>query len=99
MLCSITAMFTTADLAMYDARIMNQMRRTTVAASAASLATLEAEADRRGVSLTAVIAEAIEEKAEALRARRRPRVGIVDSQGRMPSAADLVYQPEEDWRA
>jgi hypothetical protein len=78
---------------------MNQMRRTTIAARADSLATLEAEADRRGVSLTAVIAEAVDEKAEALRARRRPRLGIVDSQGRMPSAADLVYAPEEDWRS
>jgi hypothetical protein len=87
------------NLLLYDACIMNQMRRTTVAARVDSLATLEAEADRRGVSLTAVIAEAIDEKADSLRARRRPRVGVVDSQDRMPSAADLVYAPEEDWRS
>jgi hypothetical protein len=91
-------MTTATALLMYDACIMNQMRRTTIAARAASLATLEAEAERRGVSLTAVIAEAIDEKAEELRARRRPRFGLVDSAGHMPSAADLVYEPDEDWR-
>ncbi len=92
-------MLSIAAAPMYDACIMNQMRRTTIAARAASLATLEAEAERRGVSLTAVIAEAIDEKAEALRTRRRPRFGLGDSQGRSPGAADLVYEPEEDWRA
>jgi hypothetical protein len=81
---------------MYDERIMNQMRRTTVSARTESLATLEAEADRRGVSLTAVIAEAIDEKAEALRARRRPRVGVGESFAGSPAAADLVYEPGID---
>jgi hypothetical protein len=81
---------------MYDARIMNQMRRTTVSARPESLATLEAEADRRGVSLTAMIAEAIDEKAESLRARRRPRVGLGASPVGSPAAADLVYDPDAD---
>lgn len=89
-------MITAPTLLMYDARIMNQMRRTTIAARASALATLEAEADRRGVSLTAVIAEAIDEKAEALRARRRPRLGLGDSEGRSPGAATLVYDPDPD---
>jgi hypothetical protein len=81
---------------LYDACIMNPMRRTTVTAPAESLATLEAEADRRGVSLTAVIAEAIDEKAEALRVRRRPRVGIAASNGRSPGAANAVYEPIDE---
>jgi hypothetical protein len=71
--------------------IMNQ-RRTTVTATRESLATLEAEARRRGVSLSAVLAEAVDEKAAALRARRRPRVGLARStDGR--SAAEVASGP------
>jgi hypothetical protein len=67
-------------------------RRTTLAASAESLGTLEAEARRRGVSLTTVLAEAVDEKAESIRASRRPRVGIGRSQdGR--SAAEVTADP------
>jgi len=91
-------MTTATALMMYDACIMNQMRRTTITARATSLATLEAEAERRGLSLSALIAEALDEKAEALRARRRPRLGLGDSQGRHPAASEAVYAPEEDWR-
>jgi ABC-type sugar transport system substrate-binding protein len=67
-------------------------RRTTVAASADSLGTLEAEARQRGVPLTAVLAEAVDEKAASIRAARRPRVGLGRSQdGR--AAADLTAEP------
>ncbi|MGH2880188.1 MAG: hypothetical protein ACRDK4_11360 [Solirubrobacteraceae bacterium] len=68
------------------------VRRTTVAAKRASLETLEAEARRRGVSLSSVMAEAIDEKAKALHSSRRPRLGIArSSDGR--SAAELTGEP------
>jgi post-segregation antitoxin (ccd killing protein) len=68
------------------------IRRTTVAASRTSLETLAAEARRRGVSLSALMAEAIEEKASKLHASRRPRFGVARStDGR--SAADVTGEP------
>jgi hypothetical protein len=68
------------------------MRRTTVTADEAALDTLAAEARRRGVALTAVLAEAVEDKAESIRAARRPRIGIGrSSDGR--SAAELTAEP------
>jgi hypothetical protein len=74
---------------------MNQgsaTRRTTVAASRDSLQTLEAEARRRRVSLSVMMAEAIDEKASALLAARRPRLGVARSlDGR--SAAELTAEP------
>jgi hypothetical protein len=83
---------------MLDSRIMNDssastaVRRTTVTARRSSLDTLEAEARRRGVALTTVLAEAIEEKASALHAARQPRLGIARStDGR--SAAEVTAQP------
>jgi hypothetical protein len=67
-------------------------RRTTLAADADSLGTLEAEARRRGVSLTTVLAEAVDEKAASIRAARRPRVGVGHSRdGRR--AADVTAEP------
>jgi len=67
------------------------VRRTTVAADADDLATLEAEAVRRGVSLTTVLAEAVADKAAALR-HRRPRLGVARStDGR--SAAEVAAEP------
>lgn len=67
-------------------------RRTTVAAPASALRTLEAEADRRGVSLAAVVREAVEEKAQRLRSARRPHVGVARStDGRR--AADVASEP------
>jgi hypothetical protein len=67
-------------------------RRTTVSAKRSSLETLEAEARRRGTTLTAVLSEAIDEKASALHAARRPRLGIARStDGR--SAAELTSEP------
>jgi len=68
------------------------MRRTTVAADRQALDTLEAEARRRGISLTVILAEAVEDKAESIRSARRPRVGLGRStDGR--SAAELTADP------
>jgi len=75
---------------------MNQMRRTTIAAPADALATLEAEATRRAVPLTAVIAEAITDKADALRRARRPPLGVGVSAGRSPGAAAAASEPVAD---
>jgi hypothetical protein len=71
---------------------MNQLRRTTVAAKRSSLDTLEAEARRRGVALTAVLAEAVDEKAAMLHASRRPRLGLGRSTDGL-SAAELTAEP------
>jgi hypothetical protein len=77
---------------MHQAVDRRDIRRTTVAASRSSLETLEAEARRRGVSLSALMAEAIEEKASKLHASRRPRLGVARStDGR--SAADVTSEP------
>ena len=71
-------------------RIMN--RRTTVSAPAEALDTLEAEARRRGVSLTTLLSEAVSEKASALRSTRRPRLGVgASTDGR--SAAEVTAEP------
>jgi len=68
------------------------VRRTTVAARRSSLDTLQAEARRRGIPLTAMLAEAIDEKAQALHASRRPRLGVARStDGR--SAAEVTSEP------
>lgn len=75
---------------MQASRIM--MRRTTLAADDDVLATLQAEADRRGSSLAAVLREAVEEKAVALRTARRPRVGYGRSTDGA-SAAELTGEP------
>lgn len=83
---------------MLDSSLMNldthtvNLRRTTVTAKRSSLDTLEAEARRRGVTLTAVLAEAIDEKANALHASRRPRLGIARSTDGL-SAAELTAEP------
>jgi hypothetical protein len=68
------------------------VRRTTVAAKRASLDTLEAEARRRGVSLSTIMAEAIDEKARTLHASCRPRLGIASSTDGL-SAAQLTSEP------
>jgi hypothetical protein len=71
---------------------MTQMRRTTVSAPQATIRTLEVEAERRSVPLATLLREAVEEKAKALRTRRRPRVGVARStDGR--SAAELTAEP------
>jgi hypothetical protein len=62
-----------------------------VKARRSALDALEAEAQRRGVSLTTVLAEAIDEKAAAL-LTRRPRLGIARSTDGL-SAAELTAEP------
>jgi hypothetical protein len=79
---------------MYDANVftMPALKRTTVTASEEALRTLEAEARRRRSSLSAVLAEAVDEKADAIRRQRRPRVGLGKSaDGR--SAAEVTAEP------
>lgn len=78
---------------MIDSHIVSRRpQRTTVAADPESLETLRAEAHRRGVALTVVLSEAVDEKAAAVRVSRRPRVGIGRSNdGR--SAADVTEEP------
>jgi hypothetical protein len=71
------------------------MRRTTVAADREALDTLEAEARRRGVSPSSILAEAVEDKAASIRAARRPRVALGRStDGR--SAADVTAEPSAE---
>ncbi len=71
---------------------MTQLRRTTVSAPQATIRTLEAEAERRRVPLAALLREAVEEKAVALRTARRPRVGVARSTDG-PSAAEVTAEP------
>jgi hypothetical protein len=67
-------------------------QRTTVTAPTDALRTLQAEAERRGVSLAAVLREAVEEKARSLRMGRRPRVAVARStDGR--AAAEVASEP------
>lgn len=76
---------------MLASRIMT-LQRTTVTAPAEALRTLQAEADRRSVSLASVLREAVEEKATALRISRKPRVALGRStDGR--SAAEVTADP------
>lgn len=71
---------------------MTEMRRTTISAPAEDLATLEAEARRRDLPLTALVQEAIEAMAMELRRSRRPRLGVGRStDGR--SARDTASDP------
>ncbi|MGI8726659.1 MAG: ribbon-helix-helix protein, CopG family [Solirubrobacterales bacterium] len=57
------------------------MRRTTVAAPSDDLDLLEGEAQRRGVSLTQVLREAVQAEAERLRGERMPRFGVFRGDG------------------
>jgi hypothetical protein len=60
------------------------------------LSTLEHEARRRGVPVTAVVAEAIDEKAAAIRSDRRPRLARGASGGHSKGAASLATEPVAD---
>ncbi|MBA2338067.1 MAG: ribbon-helix-helix protein, CopG family [Acidimicrobiia bacterium] len=71
---------------------MVNQRRTTVTASNEALRTLEAEAQRRGVPVSVILREILEEKAHSLRAGRRPRVAVGRSTDGA-SAADLASEP------
>lgn len=60
------------------------------------LQTLEAEAQRRGVSLATVLREVLEEKARAIRTRRRPHVGMgrsTDGRSAREVASEPVAEP------
>lgn len=67
------------------------LRRTTLSTDEDTLATLQAEADRRGTSLASVLREAAEEKAVVIRAARRPRVGYGRSSDGL-RAADVTSE-------
>lgn len=75
---------------MLESCIMN--RRTTVSANTEDLATLENEARRRRSSLSAVLAEAVEEKAIAIKRAHRPRLGLGRSSDGA-SAAQTAIEP------
>lgn len=70
---------------------MNQ-RQITITVPAVALATLEEEARKLGTSFSAVAAEALVEKAEQIRGRRTPRVGIGRSMDGK-AARDLTAEP------
>lgn len=79
---------------MIESRIMN--RRTTVSANSEDLATLENEARRRGSSLSSVLAEAVEEKAIAIKRAHRPRLGLgrsTDGASAAQTATEPVARP------
>jgi hypothetical protein len=65
------------------------VRRTTLSAEADDLAVLAGEARRRGVSLAHVLREAVAEKAEVVRRRRRPRYPLFHG-GEGPGIAELM---------
>jgi hypothetical protein len=74
---------------------MDQLRRTTVTAQVSALRTLEAEAHRRGVPLSTLLREAVEDRALELRRQRRPHVGVARStDGR--TARDVTAEPIAD---
>jgi hypothetical protein len=66
-----------------------------VSAPQAAISTLEAEAQRRGTPLATLLREAVEEKAQALRARRRPQVGVARSTDGL-SSAEVTAEPVAD---
>jgi hypothetical protein len=80
---------------MLASRIVKQLARTTVSAPQDDLRTLAAEALRRGVPLTVILREAVEEKASSLRQTRRPRVGVARSTDGL-SAAIVTAEPVAD---
>jgi hypothetical protein len=69
------------------------IRRTTLSTDADDLAVLEDEARRRGLSLAALLREAVAEKADDVRERRRPRFGIASIE-----PVDGKHLSELTWR-
>ncbi|MGI8696802.1 MAG: ribbon-helix-helix protein, CopG family [Mycobacteriales bacterium] len=57
------------------------IRRTTLAADEDDLAVLRGEARRRGVSLAAVLREAVVQQASNIRRNSKPRFGVVRGDG------------------
>jgi len=73
-------------------RIVNAGRRITVSASEESVRTQETEASPRDVPGTAVVRDAVDQNAHAIRAAGRPQVGLARSiDGR--AAAELTAEP------
>lgn len=68
--------------------------RTTVTADADDLAVLREEARRRGVSLSAVLAEAAAARAREVRSARRPRTGVGRS-GAGSVTREAAERPDE----
>lgn len=66
---------------------MSMVKRTTVSADEDDLATLEREAQRRGVSLAFVLREAVMEYAAELRAANAPRFGVARGPGDLSEAS------------
>jgi hypothetical protein len=64
------------------------IQRTTVSAEADDLGVLKEEARRKGVSLASLLAEVVQREAAAIRASRRPRVGVVDRRVSIAQALD-----------
>lgn len=73
-------------------------RRTTLSAEADDLARLEQEAQRRGVSLAALLRDIVAQAAEMLRTEQRPRFGIGRSGGLEP-AASIADHDDEPYEA
>ena len=55
-----------------------KIQRTTLVADTNDLSVLREEARRRGTSLGRLLGELVQREAAAIRASRRPRVGVVD---------------------
>jgi hypothetical protein len=71
---------------------MTRLRRTTVSASPEIFRILEAEAKRRDVPFAALLREAVEGKAQALRDQRRPSLAVARStDGR--TTTDVTAEP------
>lgn len=69
-------------------------RRTTLAAEADDLATLEDEARRRGTSLAQVLREMVARSANEIREARQPRFGVARSgKGAATAAASDEHAP------
>jgi hypothetical protein len=69
-------------------------RRTTVTADADDLAVLEDEARRRGISLSAVLREAVAERANVVRRTRpKPRLGLFAS--KTGNLSELSWMDED----
>lgn len=74
------------------------IERTTLAADAEDLALLRREAERRRVSLAALLREIVAHEADALRAARpKPRFGFVSSGVGLSTLAD--ESPDEPYEA
>lgn len=72
------------------------IQRTTVPAEVDDLVVLKEEARRRDISLGSLLREVVEREAAAIRAARRPRIGVVDRPTGI--AAAMANDPEAPLR-